>query len=653
MRKDASASKVKKAAPGAARSTPRKVSLSSPRVKGEPRPPRVPKQKKQIKSAPRSAVMPRWPDPIGSSSFPIESKSGRSSNVPHSHRTGLRTAHIQTIVLGATPTTGTLIYTRRNTASAPNTYLEQYTQMYSRWRPHRLEYEFIPSYGTGTAGTLAYATDPDPLSGYADPASNVQRMSSLPGYELRQVWQRMKFRSELAKDFTDLWCMDLNPLVDDYSDRLTAAGNTLIVVVAPGAMVAGDVVGTLILHYDYTFYSPRIGPTALSQPSSMKISWAEIFPYFFPGLSTDAATAPVLAAVFQWFSDKFGTGSGSTDSTTQSLLGEFIKAFFEYVPWFSFAEASKGKPFENCLLTRGKNILGPAPTEISGLSPGSFDVKMEIVSNDDVFDSNCGWNTAYTNPFGNIGTAYVGAATRTVVVPPVALNAHANRACNDNGVVSSFGPINSSITNESYMDLAATEWSFTNSGYRGFLDYSFAAPTSSAGRFPPSTTANTYLLVRFTPKTNTRFTNTTAVGVRACEMEELSFPFDHLLFDPDLPFPIPKSVRPLSLKRTKGVRVHPSVADSKSEEKLPSEPPRLRRSKGYVDIDPGDVDDCDLLKMFIKDWQSRADTEFPISVSPLVTAEQAAANKVHPKRVEYLARVSRFSKQLVSLPTKA
>lgn len=273
---------------------------------------------------------------------------------------------LESVVAPATLIPGTLVWSRRNTAAVPSSFLEQYTKMFSRWRVHSYRYRYIPTLSAATAGTLLFASDPDPLASYVAPSSNLPRLSVLEGKQIAQVWEPVSFSLSPSKDFTDLWCLDLNPNLDDGFDRLTSAGSSFMAIVAAGGITPGATIGCIELDYDITFYAPRLGPTSISDQSKFQISWAD----FATAVGIPATLGGhfnVVDSVFKVV--QFLAAKGPALSVWQAL-GSAVTAYFDWVAWTN-ATADTPAPL-------GARPLGAAPTEVAGLTPGTYEVVLEI-----------------------------------------------------------------------------------------------------------------------------------------------------------------------------------------------------------------------------------------------------------------------------------
>jgi hypothetical protein len=166
---------------------------------------------------------------------------------------------------------GKIIFSRKNAANPIGTRLERLAPLYKRWRVHKYTYRFIPAQPTTLAGSLVLAQDPDPLAVYLDNVGNVNRLMTLEGAEMRQVWEKSESRLSPSGDYTTLWTTDLAPTVDDPSDRLSYAGQFIIAIASSGALGANMDLGFVELDYDVEFYSPNLS----SQSTDDFVPWTD------------------------------------------------------------------------------------------------------------------------------------------------------------------------------------------------------------------------------------------------------------------------------------------------------------------------------------------------------------------------------------------
>lgn len=261
---------------------------------------------------------------------------------------------------------GTIIWSRRNTVSIPNTSLAVQSLLYNRWRVHRWTYRFVPSVAISYAGSIIGATDPDPLSSYTVSSSNVGRLTNLPGMNMSNASQGITFSHPLQKDFTDLWVVDLNPSTTDFTDRFCAAGNSMIAVSSTGDIFGGQEIGVILLDYDIELYDPRLDATALScRPTIGLGTPTNIFNLLADALSGyGAGNIPIC----DWFMKLIGKIPSTTALSTLTYLSDIIRTKFEWSSWTSAFSSAEYKMLKG----------SAAPTETAGFPPGNYNLQLVI-----------------------------------------------------------------------------------------------------------------------------------------------------------------------------------------------------------------------------------------------------------------------------------
>jgi len=195
---------------------------------------------------------------------------------------------------------------------------------------------------------------------------NIQRLSVLPGRDMKQMTQGLDFSHPGIRDKTDLFVSDLNPSTTDFTDRFSSAGNSIIAIVAPGDITGGTTIGALFLDYDIEFYDPHLSQVSLSSTNGWQYDLASL-------IIAAARTGGV--GVLDWMLTRVGMvpfTTGVADSASSIL-----SMFFDWVPWL----AGDGSRIPDGALGFVRGKLGAAPTERPGLRPGRYVAKFNYASN--------------------------------------------------------------------------------------------------------------------------------------------------------------------------------------------------------------------------------------------------------------------------------
>jgi hypothetical protein len=355
-----------------------------------------------------------------------------------------------------------------------------------------------------------FASDPDPLSTYLDETTNLQRLSVQPGKFMSQVWEKSTFSLPSTRDYTDLWCLDLNPNVDDASDRLSAAGNSFVLLVAPGTMTTGMTIGAIELEFDITYFSPRLGPNALTDTSSVQIPLS----YFLTAMGTagDVPTGAVFNTLFQYVS-----ANALTIGPAVGALATLIRMFFTWVDYGNAFELSRLGD-KKTVPSRGRSVFGPALTETQGLGPGQYQMILEICQPTYTAATN-GYDYVSFPPFfdglgfplylGEAGTSGSTSYLDTEIV-----------ACASGEGFMKLSQING----QQYPNIIRLKMSYNITADRGYSDfgsYVRLLPTDTNGGFCPSSVgAGAIILYQVTNHADVRIVSF-GVGGRPVEMSKL------------------------------------------------------------------------------------------------------------------------------------
>lgn len=279
------------------------------------------------------------------------------------------TCFIQTITLPDVVNAGTIIWSRRNLAAVPSTALEVECALYNRWRIRKYRYRLVPVPGTNFAGMLVGATDPDVVSVYSDPSTNVQRLTALPGRAVNQIWEGLSFDHPDPSRY-DLFVNDFDPNVNDFTDRFSCAGNSMIAVVAAGDMSTGTEIGAVFLDYDIELYEPHLEPAIVTSRETFQFDTGD----FLAQMGNVGGTA-ILDYLLSTIS-----AVGWTPLVTQ-FASNTIRTFFDYVPWFVGDGSGSRRLVRPTELGLVRGHLGASPTEQPGIRPGRYELILWYADN--------------------------------------------------------------------------------------------------------------------------------------------------------------------------------------------------------------------------------------------------------------------------------
>jgi hypothetical protein len=248
---------------------------------------------------------------------------------------------------------GGILFSKTNVCDPLATRLERLAEIYERWRVHKLTYHFIPTLASTFSGTLIMAQEPDVTATYDSPTTNLQRLMSLKGNCVFQVWERAAVPISPARDFTSLWTFD-NSL---SGDRLVEAGTMIMACVAAGTMTSNLQIGSIELEYDFEFYSLRNSEnTATDQPP-----WLGFDGTNFSSLLTTYGP-PIVNGLMSLFSSAATGGS-------YPAYAPLLKVARDFIAW---AIPSPRAALGYTPVLRGSSKIAPYSSEIAGLPRGVY-----------------------------------------------------------------------------------------------------------------------------------------------------------------------------------------------------------------------------------------------------------------------------------------
>jgi len=282
------------------------------------------------------------------------------------------------------------MFSRRNRASYPGSYLQPLAAMYTRWRVRGQRYILIPSVGSTFAGQILMAQDPDPVSTYNDDTTAIQSLSVLVGGSTKQAWEQNSCFMPHTKEHDNLFTQDVDTTVEDYTERFSCAGNLFIACVAVGDMASATVtIGSIWLEYDYEFYEPRLQLNQLSDPSLIGIT----APLAFITKLTAAVTGTVPGPGIMQELMAYINVIDLSVTTIQSLY-DAVATFFSYLP-YSFA-ITPADPLTSRYL---KNGAGVSPLEHPGYGPGNYQLIFKMFMTSGLMNNiKNAWNAFYGPP---------------------------------------------------------------------------------------------------------------------------------------------------------------------------------------------------------------------------------------------------------------
>lgn len=162
---------------------------------------------------------------------------------------------------------------------------------HKRWVPNHIEYQFITSLGNSSTGTYVAVIDPDPVAPWeSGSATNLARISASTGSVFKQFGQHDTVTLPPSRDYTSLWCEDRSPVERTEGDRLTYAGQYLMVCAVPTGLPAGTTIGMVRRWYDISYLIDTVTVTASTNTTEIKYTGAAAQAF-------RAATAAGAAAV--------------------------------------------------------------------------------------------------------------------------------------------------------------------------------------------------------------------------------------------------------------------------------------------------------------------------------------------------------------------
>lgn len=134
--------------------------------------------------------------------------------------------------------------------------LESLFQLYEFWYVHNIRFEFVPLLANTSPGTVHMCPEYDPLDGLIDENPEVQ-MSQMMGYKSG------KLAAPLSVTMTNPICPSGLPLrphlyTSPTGDERSSQFGRFYVYVQGSSAAADAEVGTMIIHYDITFFVPQM-----------------------------------------------------------------------------------------------------------------------------------------------------------------------------------------------------------------------------------------------------------------------------------------------------------------------------------------------------------------------------------------------------------
>lgn len=273
---------------------------------------------------------------------------------------------------------GQIMFSRRNRASLPGSYLQPLSGMYTRWRVRKQTYFMEPSVGSTFAGQIIMAQDPDPISVYNDPTTAIQSLSVLPGNSIQQAWRPSYCHMPHTKEHDQLFTQDVDTTVDDYTERFSSAGNLFIACVAVGDMKDADTtIGSVWLDYEYEFYEPRLQLNLMSDPTYIlrTLTAATIEQM----VDTGDVDAP---GIMQKLMHMMLNDINLTITVIQSIY-DAVVTVFDFLPYVFGAINNFSDISNRTLLSNG---AGVAPTEQPGFGIGHYKIVYKVFMTSVLFD---------------------------------------------------------------------------------------------------------------------------------------------------------------------------------------------------------------------------------------------------------------------------
>jgi len=191
---------------------------------------------------------------------------------------------------------GGILYNPYNSVTPTNTRLSQLASLYKRWEPLAWRYHFVPTVPTSQKGTLIMAHDPDPTTDYVNAASNLPVLRTMKGSQMFQLWYGGSTALPSERDYTTLWTNAAEGGADPSDERLSFAGQLLVVVAGTTGLSTDAVLGMLELEYVVRFYLPKLASDSGAGSEAIVSLQVDQFQSVCPAISTNPHGAWVLGA---------------------------------------------------------------------------------------------------------------------------------------------------------------------------------------------------------------------------------------------------------------------------------------------------------------------------------------------------------------------
>jgi len=199
---------------------------------------------------------------------------------------------------------------------------------------------------------------------------------------IEQLWKGLHFDYYKQRDGADLWTKDLDPDVNDYSDRFSIAGTSFLAIVAKGDMIAGLEIGSIFLEYDIEFFEPKLAPAAITStysvvyndPTDIKSDGSNPLTNLEGGGTGKLGIVDTAINVVQTVVDE-----ADSIVKTAETVAEGIETLRDAVSWGALIPTAEDiKHYPTGSLKTGRFMkYGAAPTEQPGLGLGHYAVKVQ------------------------------------------------------------------------------------------------------------------------------------------------------------------------------------------------------------------------------------------------------------------------------------
>jgi hypothetical protein len=133
------------------------------------------------------------------------------------------------------------------------TRLEKYAALYEKYLFEELRFEYVPSIGSGTAGSIVLAYDKDINDPTPPPnEQGVRQFTSFEGSVDGNVWTRHVCKAKLTQPDSGYYT---NPIGED---RLSYQGQFYIAQTVATGLTAATTIGRLYIHYKCHFFTPQL-----------------------------------------------------------------------------------------------------------------------------------------------------------------------------------------------------------------------------------------------------------------------------------------------------------------------------------------------------------------------------------------------------------